>query len=241
MSTAIDPVIAYRSELRRAAQRRIAARRRRAVILAAALAVMAVAAGFSIAATGWLTGDPAPEPVVNDFKAYTPQLGFHPEPGKAVFVAQDGEFKLYATTNREGTYCLVVDEPWKPPNAGDGGTCVLKRDAAAPITAGVIGGGSQHDGLSTWVVAGRVADADARVIRFTSPDGKEIERPLGASGFYLAPVETAAGCPSHDWEPTFLALGSNGKPVKQSTIQLVKTYPNEHACGGGVSPHGPRP
>src|SRR5207302_6121028 len=134
--------------------------------------------------------------------------------------------------NREGTYCLVVDEPWKPPTAGDGGTCVLKRDASAPITAGLVGAGGEHNGLSTWVIAGRVANADARTIRLTSADGREIERPVGASGFYVASVEMPAGCPSHDWEPTFLALGSNGKPLLQAKIQLLHTYPAKHVCGG---------
>jgi len=141
------------TELGKITSGRIAAGSRRRVVLLAALVVAALVTGISVAATQWLIGAPAPAPVVSDFKAYTPQLGFHPEPGKAVFVAEDGAIKLYATTNREGTYCVVVDEPWKHANAGDGGTCVSKQQAAFPITAGLVGGAS---GIS--VVAGRVAD-----------------------------------------------------------------------------------
>jgi hypothetical protein len=35
--------------------------------------------GISFAERGWFTAEPAPKPVVDDFRAYTPQLGFHPE------------------------------------------------------------------------------------------------------------------------------------------------------------------
>ncbi len=153
MNVTIDPILAYRAELRRAASRGVAARRRRRLLVLAVIAVGVLVTGISIAATGWFTAEPAPKPVVEDFKAYTPQLGVHPEPGKAVFVAQDGEFKLYATTNREGTYCLVVDLPWRRPQAGDGGVCVPKRDATEPLTAAA---------ASLGVVVGRVTDHTGR-------------------------------------------------------------------------------
>lgn len=170
----LNPIVELRSELRSAASRRAAVtRRRRRLIVLAVVAVAGVGTSLSIAANGWLTGEPAPPPAVSDFKAYTPQLGFHPQPGKAVLVAQDGVIKLYATTNRDGTYCLVVAEPWKSPSAGDGGTCVQKREASSPITAGLIGGSP-----GAWVVAGRVVDARARRISFTRPDGTTIELPI---------------------------------------------------------------
>ena len=112
----MNAVSAYRSELRAASTRRIRARRRRTVISLAVVVVGIVTGSLAIAATsaGWLTGEPAPPPVVEGFRQYTPQLGFHPQAGKAQFVAQDGPIKLYATANREGGICYLVDEPWKP-------------------------------------------------------------------------------------------------------------------------------
>jgi hypothetical protein len=241
VSTAIDPVAAFRAELHRAARRQIARRRRRRLALLAAIVAAALTTGLSIAGTGWLSGEPAPNPVVEDFKAYTPQLGFHPEPGKAVFVAEDGVIKLYATTNREGTYCLVVDEPWKPATAGDGGTCVLHAQAAFPITAGTIGAGPARGGGQTWVVAGRVADPQARSVRFGDPNGEAIERTLGSSGFFVAAVHASEGCPARDWVPTFTALAADNEPLREAKILLIKTYPGpgRMSCGGGVAPHGP--
>jgi hypothetical protein len=54
--------------------------RSRLVLAVAILGLGAVVAGLAIAGTGWLTGEPAPPAVVTDFQAYTPQLGFHPDP-----------------------------------------------------------------------------------------------------------------------------------------------------------------
>jgi hypothetical protein len=230
-----NPILELRTELRSAAFRRITAnRRRRRLIVFAVIVVTGAATGLSIAANGWLTGEPAPAPVVSDFKAYTPQLGFHPDPGKAVFVAQDGAIKLYATTNREGTYCLVVDEPWKPPSANDGGTCVPKTFVGPPLTAGVIGGAP-----GTWVVAGRVVDRDARTILFSGPDGTPIERTIGSSGFYVAAVKSGDPfCPARDWSPTFVAYSADGRRLLESKIWLVRTAPEKHLCWTSGTPHG---
>ena len=254
MNVTADPILAFRNELRDAALRRISARRRRRLVLVAMLVVGALVTGFSIAGTGWLVGQPAPKPVVEDFTSYTPQLGFHPQPGKAVFVAQDGAIKLYATTNKEGTYCLIVDEPWKPPQAGDGGVCVTKAKAELPISAGNLGLSAVSDeGMVTYVLAGRVNIEDARTIRFTDPTGSPVERAIGSSGFYVAalrinlektfPISRPEGmvCPGKDWEPTFVALGSDGRRLLESKITLVHFDRNLCVFGGEVTPHGPYP
>jgi hypothetical protein len=240
-----DPVVAYRAELRRAASHRIAARRRRLLIVLVGAVLGVATASLSFAATkaGWLTGEPAPPPVVSGFKQYTPQLGFHPEAGKAQFVAQDGPIKLYATANKEGGICYLVDEPWKPADAGDGGTCASREKASVPISAGWMGGARDVS-----VIAGRVADDRARSVSFSTPDGDAIVRPLGAGGFYVAQVEAAGSklgghCPATDWQPVFVARGADGERLVASRILLVRTDfgPGGRvlSCGGEVTPHGP--
>ena len=235
MNATANPIVELRSELRSAASRRISStRRRRRLIVLAVIIVAGAATSLSIAANGWLTGQPAPPPVVQDFREYTPQLGFHPDPTKAVLVAQDGDVALYATTNREGTYCLVLDTPWERQPVGDGGTCVPKEQARHAITAGLLGGK-----LGTYVVAGRVADPDARKIRFTAPDGERVEREIGSTGFYVATVHLGGPpCPDRNWEPTFSAIGSEGHVLAESQILLLLTKPAQHLCEFGVSPHG---
>jgi hypothetical protein len=79
---------------------------RRRVALAVFVALVAIGTAAA-ATTTWLGGSPAPPAVVDDFGSYTPQLGFHPDPGRAVLVAEDGDVALYATTNAEGTYCML--------------------------------------------------------------------------------------------------------------------------------------
>jgi hypothetical protein len=253
MST-VDPIPVYRAELRTAAARIVRARRRRAVLSVAAVAAGVLTAGLAIAATteGWLTGEPAPSTVVEGFRQYTPQLGFHPEAGRAQFVAQDGPIKLYATANREGGICYLVDEPWKPADAGDGGTCASKEKADEPITAGLMGmSAASSDGVATIVIAGRVDSTAARSIRFEDPTGAALERPIGAGGFYVAALRarfldftavatpTGIQCPRGAWEPTFVALDAEGRPVLRSKIDLARS----RACtaGGEVTPHGPYP
>jgi hypothetical protein len=248
-----DPILAFRAELRQAASRRISSRRRRRLVALAVLAIAVIATGLSIAANGWLSGEPAPAPVVQDFQAYTPQLGFHPEPGKAVLVAEDGVVKLYATTNREGTYCIVVDEPWRPagPKTGDGGVCVSKAKATEPISAGWLGSSpTAPNGMTTYVIAGRVEDPKAKTLRFSDRSGATVERPIGVGGFYVAavpgkPIEFVeihrpggVYCPGKDWEPTFVALGDDGTELVESRILIIDF---DHRClaGGETTPHGP--
>lgn len=198
--------------------------RRWLVFVAAVVGLVALAAGLAIAAGGWLTGEPAPSAVVTDFQAHTPQLGFHPDPGSAVLVAQDGPIKLYATTDREGTYCLVLDEPWKPATTLDGGTCIPEAIASDHFIAGLVGASPQTGGQSTLVVGGRIADTNARAVRFRGPDDKVIERPVGPSGFFVAAVSTGhAPCIDRDWSSTFTAVDGDGKVLAQMTIPLTQT------------------
>lgn len=209
--------------------------------VAVVAAVVVVTAGLAVAASGWLIGEPAPPPVVQDFRDYTPQLGFHPDAGKAVLVAHDGVIKLYATTNREGTYCLVVDEPWKPPSAGDGGTCVPKMWANYPITASVIGAAGDQGRGQTEVVAGRVDDRDARRVRFSDPVGNTLERSLGTSGFFVLAVHTASGCPDHDWAPTFTALAAGGEVLGREQIPLTRIKGRALAVSAAAASHRTAP
>jgi hypothetical protein len=211
------------------------------VSVAVVALVVVVTAGFAVAARSWLIGEPAPAPVVQDFRDYTPQLGFHPDAGKAVLVARDETIKLYATTNHEGTYCLVVDEPWKPPSAGDGGTCIPKMWANYPITASVIGASGDQGKGQIDVVAGRVDHRDARSVRFADPVGNIVERSLGSSGFFVVAVHTTSGCPEHNWVPIFTALTTDDKVLGQEQIPLIENQGSgiRRACGGGVAPHGP--
>jgi hypothetical protein len=199
---------------------------------------------------GWLTGEPAPPKVVEGFGQYTPQLGFHPEAGKAQFVARDGPIKLYATANREGGVCYLVDEPWKPANAGDGGTCSSREKADEPITGGILGMSAiSSDGVGTTVIAGRVTNPAARAIRFEDPNGSRVERPLGAGGFYVAAVRakpldfsavmTPSGvrCPTGRWEPTFVALDSESRSLVESKILIAQSV--SCTMAGEGTPHGP--
>lgn len=174
--------------------------------------------------TGWLTGSSAPESVVDDFGTYAPQLGFDPEPGRAVLVAEDGEFSLYATTNKQGSYCLVASAPWKRPDTNpDGGTCIPPAIAAAPLIAGLVGAASDRStNEQTYLIAGRTHDAAAREIRFTDPNGEAITRTIGSSGFFIAAIHTPGlACSDGDWISTFDTLGTEGEQRGRSTITLA--------------------
>ena len=108
--------------------------RRRVAVIALALGLLVI--GTAVAeTTDWLTGAPAPESVVFDFGTYAPQLGFNPEPGRAVEVAVDGDTILYATTNKRGSYCLIASAPWKRPDAAGRRHLHPARSASAPMIA----------------------------------------------------------------------------------------------------------
>ena len=152
-----DALVATDSERRHFPRQPRAGRSRRGVA-ALALGISLLVIGTAVAATtDWLAGAPAPPSVVADFGTYAPQLGFHPDSGNSVLVAESGELQLYATTNAEGSYCVVASAPWKRPNTNpDGGYCLPEKTAAQPIVAGIVGGSNQDaDGSLTLLVAGR--------------------------------------------------------------------------------------
>jgi hypothetical protein len=234
--TTADPIALLRTQLRDAAARRIGGQRRRQkIVIAAALLFAATAiAGIAVAADGWLTGQAAPPSVVADFGSYRPQLGFRPDPGSAVLVAEDGGSSLYATTNAEGSYCVVASAPWKrPATLPDGGSCVGKPTAAQPFVAGVVGGSpSDPAGNVTLLVAGRINLPGAAQVSFDSPTGEPISRPLGPNGFFLAAVP-ATLCQNGTWTPTFVAHDASGRTLGSSAItieQPIELSGNQIAC-----------
>lgn len=236
--TTADPITAFRSELRAAATRQRRSSRRR-LVAAAVVALVAIIAltGVATGGVGWLTGTPAPHSVMADFGTYTPQLGFHPDPGSAVLVASDGESHLYATTNAEDSYCIAVSTPSR--NLGrepDGGTCVSKATAGQPIVAGLPSGTAD-----SLVLAGRVAVAGAASVSLTLPDGSSRSIPLGTSGFFISNIQ-GRPCQYGDWSPQLVALNAAGKTIAASTIPLEHKYRGSNAvplaCGVPAAPIG---
>jgi hypothetical protein len=182
--------------------------------------------------SNWLKGSPAPESVVSDFGSYAPQLGFDPVPGRAVLVARDGgNFSLYATTNKQGSYCLIASAPWKRPSKlPDGGTCIPPAHAVSPLVAGLVGA-STAGSEQTYLIAGRTTDEGARAIRFTDPAGAPIERAIGSSGFFVAVVRTnESACASGDWAPTFNVLGADGDARASIAITLGSASASPGVC-----------
>jgi hypothetical protein len=210
----------------------------RFVLIAAAFAV--VGAGIAAAAANhWLVGDPAPQAVVSGFDSYTTQLGFHPEPGRAVLVARDDDLWLYATTNKEGTYCVLLSAPWmRPEKLTDGGSCLPAEEADVPLAAWNPGISSQgEDGKSRFVYAGRTTHAEARTIRITTPAGEAVERPIGSSGFFVLGVRLGFTCALADstWNPVVRVLDSDGDEVASKTLGfpsiVVAQRGSVHVCG----------
>lgn len=210
-----------------------------AVLVLAVLAVPTYAVGRAV--KGWLGGEPAPQSIVQNFGSYTPQLGFQPEPGKAVRVAADGSFTLYATPNDRGSYCVATSTP-------DGGICILPSIAAVPLIAGIMPGDpGRADARRTILIAGRVRDLGAAAIAFTDPEGATVTRPIGAGGFFLAALpmaEPASGgapypCKNGDWASTFRALGPTGEELVTAQITLASrpTGVRGVACGWANGPH----
>ena len=205
--------------------------RRTRVVLAVVVSLVVLGTAAA-ATTSWLTGRPAPPSVVSDFGSYTPQLGFHPDPGRAVLVAEDGDVSLYATTNREGTYCLVVSAPWKRPETlPDGGTCIPPAQAAAPLVAGLVGASR-----TTLLIAGRADVHGAHTIQLTEPDGRVLTRPIASSGFFVAAVRVSGSpCANGDWKPTFVVLDTAGRELTHATVGLARAA-GRHVCVFG-GPH----
>jgi hypothetical protein len=196
--------------------------RRHVAVFAMAVGLLVI--GTAVAATtDWLTGRPAPKSVVSDFGSYTPQLGFSPEPGRAVLVAHDGDVSLYATINKQGSYCLIASAAWKRPSKlPDGGTCVPPAQATAPLIAGLVGASSSPGSdLQTYLIAGRTSDPEARAIRFSDPTGTQITRAIGSSGFFVVTVHTQmSACANGDWKSKFSVLGGNGEQRASTPITL---------------------
>lgn len=218
--TTADPIATFRAELHSAALRQRRSVHRRRLLMASAAAAIAVIAltGVATGAVGWLTGTPAPQPVVADFGTYSPQLGFHPNPGSAVLVASDGDSHLYATTNAQGSYCVAETTPWAHlAQAPDGGYCIGKQTAEQPIVAGVAAGGPD-----TLLLEGRIAVAGAVAVRVALPDGVLRTIPLGTSGFFISNIK-AKPCQSGDWTSQIVALNAAGTAVAASTITLEKS------------------
>jgi hypothetical protein len=208
--------------------------RRRVATLALAFSLLVI--GTAVAATnaGWLTGTPAPQAVTSDFGSYTPQLGFTPEPGRAVLVAQQADVALFATTNTQGGYCLIASTPWKrSAQQGDGGTCLSAAATSMQLVAGVVGARSAPgSNVQTFVVAGRTIDVGAKTIRFADPAGTTVTTPVGASGFFVTPVRVSGSpCANGDWVPSFSAIDGQGKTLSSTTITLGSSpEPGSGAC-----------
>lgn len=207
---------------RRASRRQIAShrRRRRFVLAGGALVAAGIVVGAAIAATGWLIGAPAPQSVKSDFGSYTPQLGFHPQPGKAVLVASAGDDQLYATTNTEGSYCVILSTPTsRPPESMGGGYCIGKATAEQPLVAGLFPVSGE-----TVSLAGRVSVAGAAAVEVQLPGGQTKTIALGSSGFFLGTLD-AKPCQYGTWSPRFVAINSEGTTVAASTITVEMSLP----------------
>jgi hypothetical protein len=218
-------------------------RRARLLVLAVLLLAILPAPTYAIGRVvkGWLGGEPAPQSIVHNFGSYTPQLGFKPESGKAVRVAADGAFILYATPNDRGSYCVATSTP-------DGGICIRPSVAAVPLIAGIMPGDpGRADARRTILVAGRVKHPGVAAIAFTDPDGATVTRPIDAGGFFLAALpmrEPASGgapypCKNGDWAPTFRALGPTGDELLTAQITLASTPIGLRGggCGWANGPH----
>jgi hypothetical protein len=212
--------------------RREKRRLKRLVLILAAFAGAAALAGLAVAASGWLSGSPAPPAVVTNFQHYTPQLGFHPNASDAVLVGQDNDISLYATTNDEGTYCLTVAAPWKSTTTNDGGVCVPVPIASRPLVAGIVGASSNRPGGDiTLVVAGRTDDPAADAVRFDDPDGEVVSRPVGRSGFFVAGVDADLDpCPSDGWSSAFTVIDADGRALHRTSVPLVQSRQQGDIC-----------
>jgi hypothetical protein len=210
--------------------------RRRWLIVAVAVFALLIAPTYAIARElidGWLSGEPAPQSVVKNFESYTPQLGFYPDPSRAVLVATDRDVSLYATTNDKGSFCLAIT------GARDGGTCIAPASAQAPLIAGMVSGAPSGSSVGErLLIAGRVDNPEARTIRFTDPDGDVVTRAIGSSGFFIAAVPIHdSPCANGDWTPTFESLGANGEELVRATIVLARGGPGQAPLCSWTTPH----
>jgi hypothetical protein len=220
-----DALTAYRGDLVAAAHRwrvRRERRRRRFVLTSGVVILGAVIVGTAIAATGWLVGSPAPPSVKSDFGSYAPQLGFNPQPGKAVLVASSGDYQLYATTNKQRGYCVLVSAPWKRPGPhGEGGDCSSRQQASVAFWAGIGGvAGAPHNGMRL-VIDGRIREAKAASLRFNAPNHHTLNVPVGTSGFFIVGITTRASwCQIANWNPQVAILDGNGHQLTTAKARI---------------------
>jgi hypothetical protein len=223
-----DALTTYRRDLVTAAHRWHVSRdrrRRRFVLASSVLALGAVIVGTAIAATGWLVGSPAPPSVKSDFGSYAPQLGFSPQPGKAVLVASNGAYQLFATTNKQGGYCILVSAPWKRPGPhGEGGDCSSRQQASVAFWAGLGGlAGAPHGG-SRVVIDGRTREAKAASLRFDTPDKRTLNVPVGSNGFFIVGVTTQASwCQLVQWNPSIAILDRSGHQLATEKAEIGRS------------------
>jgi hypothetical protein len=223
-----DALAVFRGELRAAAARYAARRRRarRALAASAALTLAVTGAALAAATRDSFRASPAPPAVEENFSLYRPELGFDPVAGAAELVARDGEFSLYRTPSRQGTYCVTWTSADAPRTVGDGGSCVTRAVAEAPFTVGIL-----TNGTRTALVAGRVQALGAARIELTAMDGTLQVRPVGADGFFLAVVPFRL-CSERDWATDVVAVTSGGAEVARARFTLVHVEA-PRVCGFG--------
>ena len=226
-------------------RRRLRGWQARFVLVAAVVGVSAVIASLAIAGTGWLVGSPAPADVRSDFGSYATQLGFDPQPGKAVLVASNGDYQLYATANEQGGLCILVSTPWNRPGPdGEGGDCTATTPDASAFWAGTAGMSAIANNASTLVIDGHTTDPGAASVQFDAPNGETVTAPVGASGFFIVGT-TVRGfvCDSRAWTPRFTVRDGNGRQLSATSVTIFPgarkiTIPGRgHACV--AVEHGP--
>jgi len=224
-----DALAVFRRELEAAAARRSARRRhrRRALAASAALALAVTGAALAVATRDAFRTTPAPPAVEENFSLYRPELGFDPVPGAAELVAREGEFRLYRTPSRQGTYCVTWTSADAPRTVGDGGSCVTRSVAEAPLAVGIL-----TNATRTTLVAGRVQALGAERIQLTAMDGTFHERRIGADGFFLAVVPFRL-CPDRSWTTDVRAVSAGGAEVASGTFTLVNVWVPGDVCGFG--------
>ena len=224
-----DARTVFRRELQAAGARRLARRRRRRRALAAsgALALAVTGAALAVATRDAFRATPAPPAVEENFSQHRPELGFDPVPGAAELVAREGEFSLYRTPSRQGTYCVTWTSADAPRTVGDGGSCVTRAVADAPLTAGIL-----TNEMRTALVAGRVQALGAARVQLTAMDGTFQERRIGADGFFLALVPFHL-CPRRSWTTEVRAVTAGGAEVTSGTFTLVHVQLRGEVCTFG--------
>jgi hypothetical protein len=192
------------------------------LVLAAVVVVLGAAGtSLAIAGTGWLVGSPAPANVRSDYGSYATQLGFDPRPGKAVLVASDGDYQLYATADKQGGICTLVSAPWRRPGAnGEGGDCTANDPDATPFWAGI--GGAAGNDPTTLVLYGHTTDKAAVTVRFDAPNGRSISAPVGAGGFFIVGTTIPGSyCDWGAWTPQFDVLNRDGQRLSTTSVTLI--------------------